>query len=384
MMKNHDLIVLSDDWGRHPFSCQHIIKRFLPHNRVLWVNTIGYRSIQINRYDFERAYGKIMSWVENRTNKPHADGICDNPLVLNPVCVPFGKMPLVRSFNTWSVTGMVRRIARQYRIADPIVITTLPTAADFVGRFGEIRAVYYCVDDFTQWPGVHGDLMLAMEGQLLRKADLVVATSEKLRQTRSNGIRATRLLTHGVDVEHFRAVGRTAPHKAVKDLPPPVVAYYGLIDERCDLALVRNLAAARRDVAFLLIGQWRVVPGELAALPNVRITGPVRYEELPSYLAPVSALILPYVVNELAESINPLKLKEYIATGLPVVATPLPEVVKLGRFVRIADSEAAFLRHLDEALRCPRRDDPEIETFLCENSWDAKAEEFSAMIEDVL
>jgi len=383
MIKGRDLIVLSDDWGRHPFSCQHIIKRFLPYNRVVWVNTIGYRSIQINRYDFERAHGKIMSWLANITNKQYTDTL-DNPLILNPVCVPFGKVPLVRNFNTWSVTGMVRNTIRRHHITDPIVITTLPTAADFVGNLGERHSIYYCVDDFTQWPGVHGNLMLVMEDKLLEKVDLVIATSEKLQQTRNNGVRSTRLLTHGVDIEHFRAVAKSSPARAVRDLKPPIVAYYGLIDERCDLLLIRKLATAMPKVTFLIIGQWRVDPGDLAALPNVRITGPARYNDLPAYLAQVTALILPYAVNELADSINPLKLKEYIATGLPIVATPLLEVVKLDRFVRIAGGHSLFLQTLADALDSPRYEDPEIEAFLCENSWDVKADEFSDMIEEIL
>lgn len=382
MIKGRNLIVLSDDWGRHPFSCEHIIKRFLPYNRIMWVNTIGYRTIQINRYDFERAYGKIMSWLMNTANRQHASD--NGPLVLNPVCIPFGGIHAARVFNTWSVTRMVRRTAKQYRISDPIVITTLPTAVDFVGNLGETRAVYYCVDDFTQWPGVQGDLMLSMESQLLRKVDLIIATSEKLRETRSNGIRPTQLLTHGVDAEHFRDIEKTMPNKAVRNLKQPVVAYYGLIDERCDLALVRNLATTMPGVTFLIIGQWRVDPGDLAVFPNVRIIGPVAYNDLPAYLAPANALILPYVINGLADSINPLKLKEYIATGLPVVATPLPEVVKLNKFVSIARENTSFAQSLADALKSPQRNDPEIDEFLRENSWDAKADEFSCMIEKVL
>jgi len=383
MIKGHDLIVLSDDWGRHPFSCQHIIKHFLPFNRVIWVNTIGYRSIQFNYYDFERAYGKITSWLKNTANKLYTTPL-DNPLILNPVCVPFGKILFVRSLNTRSVTRMVRKAVRHNRITDPIVITTLPTAADFVGNMGEQRSIYYCVDDFTQWPGVHGNLMQVMEKQLLRKVDLVIASSEKLQRTRNNGTRKTLLLTHGVDVEHFRSVAEVTPSRAVKDLMAPIVAYYGLIDERCNFKIIRRLAAAMPGVTFLIIGQWRVDPGDLARMANIHIIGPVPYNDLPAYLSKVDALILPYIVNDLADSINPLKLKEYIATGLPIVATPLPEVVKLERFVRIANGYNQFHKELADVLTFIRREDPGITAFLHENSWEAKAEEFSAMIEEVL
>lgn len=382
MMTGQDLLVFSDDWGRHPFSCQHLIQRFLPYNNILWVNSIGYRSIRFNQYDLKRAYEKIRNWVTAPTSKGAGD-FSGRFSLLNPVCLPFGRVDAVRRLNTWSIITSVRNTLKRRRLSRPIVITTLPTAADFIRAFNERLSVYYCVDDFTQWPGVDGGLMRTMEQDLVRQVDLVVATSEKLQETRRNGRRPTRLLTHGVDVEHFRSVSKREPAAPLKDIRHPVVAYYGLVDERCDLNMLMHLATSMVDVTFLIIGPWRVEPSGFSRLPNVRIIGPVAYDDLPSYLAPVSALILPYVVNDLAQSINPLKMKEYLATGLPVVATALPEVVKLGRYLNVASGTADFQEKLVRALKKPRR--PEgLDTYIDKNSWDRKAEDFSSMISEEL
>ncbi len=383
MLKDCNLIVLSDDWGRHPFSCQHLIKRFLPDNRVLWVNTIGYRDVQLNLYDLRRAYEKIHGWFEKTdSNKNRTDH--EHITVINPVCLPYGRIKAVRLFNAYSIIKSARAASDKLSMSDAVFITTLPTSADFVGKLGEKAAIYYCVDDFTLWPGVDGDLMRTMEEELLRKVDLVVATSDKLRQTRYNNARATQLLTHGVDVDHFRTVSSLKSMNSTHNGSVPIVVYYGLIDERCDLSLLGELARSMSDINFWIIGQWRVDTGTISRLPNVRITGPVSYDALPGYLSSASILILPYVVNELAESINPLKLKEYLATGLPVVATSLPEVLKLNRFLTIADGAEAFKSAIRDALKKKPSLSSELENFLEENSWSSKAYEFSRMIESLL
>lgn len=384
MLKNHDIIVLSDDWGRHPFSCQHILKRFLKYNRVLWINTVGYRQVNLNIYDIKRSFEKIHNWLcpVNSTNIDNE--IHNNLRVINPVCLPFGHFSAVRAFNVASISRAVLKEAKDWNFFNPLLITTLPTSSDLIGRLGEKFTVYYCVDDFTLWPGADGELMRKLENKLLACVDLVVATSEKLSRTRKNGRRQTKLLTHGVDVDHFKSVGMVEPAPEVRDLQVPVVGYYGLVDERCDLSLLTKLARTMEDVTFLIIGAWRVDPGPLPQMSNVRIIRKVAYDDLPSYLAPVSVLILPYRVNELAQSINPLKLKEYLATGLPVVASPLPEIVKLNRFLSVASGTEQFGSALCRALKLGRTHSDELESFLFGQGWDRKAEEFSDMIAEIL
>ncbi len=380
MLKDRDLILVSDDWGRHPFSCQHLVEQLLPFNRVLWVNTVGYRSLKLTLYDAGRALEKIYGWI--RPRRPH-ETIASQPSnirVLDPVFLPFGAYAAIRAFNARSVSRSVRTASHSWNFQHPILITTLPTAADLVGRLGEMRTVYYCVDDYALWPGEDGALMRELEERLLRQVDLVVTTSGKLQRTRSNGRRSTVLLTHGVDLQHFKSVGTVPPAPEIKYLARPIVGYFGLVDERCDLQLIASIARSLAHINFLVIGPWKVPQAPLAGLSNVKIVGKVDYAQLPAYLAPVDLLILPYHVNPLSEAMNPLKLKEYIATGLPVVSTPLLEVIKLHPFVEVASNASDFQQAVITGLGRGKRYPVELMHFLQGETWEAKAEILSDMI----
>ncbi|MBD3315652.1 MAG: glycosyltransferase family 1 protein, partial [Chitinivibrionales bacterium] len=159
MLKGHDILVLSDDWGRHQFSCQHIVERLLPFNRVLWVNTIGFRTIKLNRYDIRRALEKMQSWIRAKPARGNTVNPISNLHIINPVCLPFGGRKAVRLFNDLSVRHSIREQTLHLGIKNSILITTLPTAAGVTGTLGECLSVYYCVDDTSLWPGNDGDLM---------------------------------------------------------------------------------------------------------------------------------------------------------------------------------------------------------------------------------
>ncbi len=385
MISGCNIVVLSDDWGRHPFSCQHLVKQLLPYNRVLWVNTIGYRKLTLTAYDIKRSFEKIGNWFKPRVKVEGEMKLPENLRVLNAICLPYGEYKIVRIFNRIMISRLVHKEYKKWAFSDPILLTTLPTAENFVDRVSAKLSVYYCVDDFTLWPGSEAELIQNLEDQLLPQVDLIVATSEKLAHTRKAGGRKTQLLTHGVDLDHFGSVHQARPAPEVEDLSSPIVAYFGLIDERCDLSLIAYLATTMPKVTFLVIGAWRVDPAPVSNFSNVHIMDKVDYEKLPSYLARVSALILPYLVNELTESVNPLKLKEYLATGLPVIATSLPEVVKLNRFVRTASGPKQFKEMLDKALTCRKAGDQEnLQSYLSSESWTAKAEEFSGFITEIM
>jgi glycosyltransferase involved in cell wall biosynthesis len=109
-------------------------------------------------------------------------------------------------------------------------------------------------------------------------------------------------------------------------LPGPVIGFYGLIEDWVDLEVIRHMAAARPDWSFLMIGEVKTDTSAVRRLPNVHFPGRRPYQSLPGYCRKFDIAVLPFVVNELTLAANPLKVREYLAAGLPVVATPLPEV----------------------------------------------------------
>jgi glycosyltransferase involved in cell wall biosynthesis len=380
MIQGADFLVFSDDWGRHPFSCMHLIKQFLPQNRILWVNTIGMRRPKLTLYDLRRSLEKIGSWFGRSTSKEKLQA---NLMVISPVMIPYSNIPSVRAFNRISVIRTVRKEMKRLDIDRPILLTTLPNAVDYIGSFGEVIDVYYCVDEFSKWPGVMKELVEEMEKGLIQKADLIVATSEELQKSKNKSNIPTYLLTHGVDIGHFKSCQSLEPIPPIQKLSRPVIGYFGLFDERSDTDLIKYLAVSKPEWSFVFIGPVKVDLETLKKNSNLHFFPPVTYNELPKYLAGIDVFIVPYKVDELSRYINPLKLKECLAAGKPVVSTPLPEVLKLREAVRIGWTKEEFLKEISEALSKPI-DRITVEKILKGEDWFFKAEQMSQYIEEAI
>jgi glycosyltransferase involved in cell wall biosynthesis len=214
-----------------------------------------------------------------------------------------------------------------------------------------------------------------MERDLLGKVDLVVATADTLFDAKSALHPRVRLLKHGVDWERFRSPAGTAPAE-LRALPRPRAGCVGLVDELIDAAGVAELARARPDVAFVFVGPRQLPPGPLDSLENVHFLPPVPYEQVPAVLAELDVALLPYLENALTERINPLKLREFLASGIPVVATPLPEVKPFAAWVELARDPAEWAAGLTAALREGRARSGERSASVREDGWDHRADEF--------
>jgi glycosyltransferase involved in cell wall biosynthesis len=380
MVRNFDFIVFSDEWGRHPFSCMHIMKYFLPCNRILWVNTVGMRRPKFTLYDLRRSIEKISSWVGRSTSR---ETLPNNLRVISPVMVPYNNIRIIRAFNRRSVIKNVKREMDRLQIRNPILLTTLPTAVDYLGAFDEAVDIYYCVDEYSKWPGAARGLMEEMEADLIQKVDLIVTTSEELQKVKRSDSCPTYLLTHGVDIEHFRKSRTLEIHPLLKPFNKPLIGYFGLIDDHVDLDLLEYLTENRPEWSFVFIGPVKVSIDRLKEYKNAHFYPPVPYIDLPKYLAGLDVCILPYRMNELTRNSNPLKLKECLAAGKPVVSTALPEVLKLGEAVRIAWDRDAFLNKILEALIDP------LNRFAAEKvlegqDWSFKAEQMARDIEETI
>jgi glycosyltransferase involved in cell wall biosynthesis len=222
-----------------------------------------------------------------------------------------------------------------------------------------------------------------MERRLMERSDFVVVSSSRLYETKRRFNPNTFLVTHGVDVAHFRkaCLEDTVRPADCAELRHPVIGFFGLIADWVDLEIVRFLAVARPEWSLLLIGEVQTDISALSELPNVHLVGRRPYSSLPGYCKAFDIAILPFVVNELTLAANPLKLREYLAAGLPVVATPLPEVRKLEGLVRMATTAKDFLDQI-EALLKEGKLGPNLDTSLLmeSESWDEKVEQLSEIV----
>lgn len=371
-------LVFSDDWGEHPSSCQHIFRYIARDYCVLWVNTIGMRDMRLTRCDLEKAIvkgrkmlGGERGLIAHRKLAPPA-----NLEVVQPLMLPFVTLPWVRRMNARSVIGRVRRELAKQGQNRPILVATVPNASEYLGSFGEQRVVYYCVDNFTEWPGLQHALVQEMEEKLVAKADCIIATSEKLREKFKGTGKPVSLLSHGVDMYHF---SRETPveHHLLDSIPSPRIGYFGLLDERTDQRLLLDLARARPNISIIITGNVVVDVGDLRRMPNVYFTGSVPYADLPAMIAGWKMCILPYKDNIQTSTINPLKIKEYIATGLPVLSTPIPGVLELRDHILLGTSSEDWIQAIDASLaRGERRRTSHVKEILKEEDWERKATEF--------
>ncbi len=314
-------VVFSDDWGEHPSSCQHIFRRVSEHYRVIWVNTIGMRSPTLTFSDFRKALTKLgkMFFGKQTDSRSHKQW---SVKVLSPPMLPFGRYRWVRWLNRKSVARSLRRATSGNDGGKQIVVSTVPNACDYVDVIPQSQIVYYCVDDFSEWPGLDKALILGMEDLLVQKSTLILATSQNLRDRLARSGKPTEMLSHGVDVELF-SQNFAKDHMLLGSINRPRVGFFGLFDERFDQPLLAEVASRLPEVSFVIAGQVVCDTRVLDGKANARFVGPVVYEELPALIRGLDVLIIPYNVNELSNSLSPLKLKEYLATGKPIISTPI-------------------------------------------------------------
>jgi len=375
MIKDTDFIVFADDWGRTPSSTQHLFRVLGKYNRIFWFNTIGLRVPQMRLYDVRRTLEKLASCFKKSDEKA-----AYAPFVFNPFMLPLFFPPFLRELNKKILLLQIARIKKRYKVNRPILFTTIPTVCDLVGELGERASVYYCVDEYTCWPGVYPKTIKCMERKLLERAHLLFCScSEILDLKRKEGFRGI-LLTHGVDVEHFKKRDfESVRFVAENDRGMARIGFIGSLDHRIDFSLVEFLCLNRTDCLFIFGGRAVELPSRLRKLPNFRYIGSVAYNELPEYLSSFDICIMPYKNDETTHYIAPLKFKEVILSGKPVISTVIPNISEYARFVKCANERDDFLRYIDEAL-LSKEEDVNFSGLFVNETWEDKAELFSLIL----
>jgi glycosyltransferase involved in cell wall biosynthesis len=340
------LLVFADDWGRHPSSCQHLVRHLLDRHEVVWVNTIGTRTPRFNGATLKRGLEKMRLWA---TKKFAAPELPANLRVVNPKMWPSFGSRFSRRLNRGLLTRQLAPFLRGFS-TPPIAVTTLPIVSDLVGTLAVQHWVYYCVDDFSLWPGLDQATLLEMDEDLINKADSIVAVSETLQARLAKSGRESRLLTHGVDLEFWREPAEIQGPKAWDGLERPLVVFWGLTDRRMHVATVRQLACDLKKGTILLVGPQADPDPSLLELPRVVHLSPIAFDHLPLLAMAASVLIMPYADLPVTRAMQPLKLKEYLATGRPVVASDLPANRSWFDCLDLASTPEAFSKAVLERI----------------------------------
>jgi glycosyltransferase involved in cell wall biosynthesis len=342
-----DVVAFARDWSDTPTSNHHVLRELARTRRVLWLNSVATRAPKLSSgRDLGRISRKLGEFLRGPRN-------VENDLwVFTPLVVPFPHSAPARRVNRWLLRATVRVLRARLGVRSFHLWTFLPTVADYVGTMGESLAVYYCVDEWSRFSYVDGQRTVHGERELLARVDCVFAVSEALARSKRELNPETHLAPHGVDRSLFaRALDSdTRVPDELAALPEPVIGFAGTVQDWVDLELIAEIARRHPEWSVVLIGRVLVDPGPLTRTPNVHLLGPRPYEELPRYYKGFGVGIIPYRTSGQVPSCNPLKLREYLSAGLPVVSTEVPEVRRYDRLCSVAADADGFVRGIETAL----------------------------------
>jgi glycosyltransferase involved in cell wall biosynthesis len=340
-----DIVCFSNDWDGDPLSKMHAMKILARENRILWVNSIGNRRPTASARDLKRMVKKLRGAVEGLRERHR------NIFVLTPLAIPLYGSELVRAANGTLLRAQVKRAMEKLAFKNVISWSFLPSSAPVSGTLAEELVVYHCVDEFSAFSDAPAQQIRELERRLLAKADVVICSSENLRKDKERTNPNAFLVQHGVDLEHFAKAfdATTTVPDDVKNLPGPVIGFWGLIADWVDLRLIRHVADAFSGGSVVLLGSSTTDLSPLSGCRNVHVLGRKPYADLPRYAKAIDVALMPFKVNELTLAANPLKVREYLAAGLPVVSTAIPEVERLG-LCRIGTDADSTVREIAAAI----------------------------------
>jgi glycosyltransferase involved in cell wall biosynthesis len=341
------VIYFGNDWlAENRTSSHHVAERLAERTRVLYVDTPGLRAPKANGRDLRKLGRKLLS----AARPPRRIG--DRLWQMSVPQIPFRRLPFVQRVNLALGKLLVKLALKRLGFGRTVSWFAVPHPGALANAFGEAAVVYYCIDDYAALPDVDARAVAQMDAQLTSRADQVFVASLPMLLAKQQHKPTTVLAPHGVDVALFESASdpQLSIAPGARHLPRPVVGFFGLIEEWIDLDLIADLAERRPRWTFLMIGRLAVDPGRLKALPNVRFAGPQPYRSLPNWAKAFDVAIIPYRLTRQVVNAAPLKLREYLATGKPVVAVPAPEIERFAGLVRIARGPDQFIREIEDAL----------------------------------
>jgi glycosyltransferase involved in cell wall biosynthesis len=345
MIENRTILCFASGYDAPPTSKHHVMHILAERNTVVWVNYHASRAPSASASDLRHMLRKLGQVAAGPT--------CPRPNlhVLTPLVVPLPGSAAARRLNRTLLVWQVRRLLRRVQAGPVQLWSFTPDVSYVLGRFGEEKVLYYCVDDHASFTGYDAAQVLRDEEDLCRRADLVVTTSMALHEARRPWNPNTILVPHGVDYEHFsQALGDLPEPADLAGIPRPRLGFFGLLRDWVDLGLLAEVARRRPDWHIVLLGDSAVDLAPYRGLPNMHFLGRKPYAELPAYCRAFDVGLIPFKLNDLTRAVNPIKLREYLAAGLPVVSTPLPEVKRYQRLVNLAEGPDAFLRGVASSL----------------------------------
>jgi glycosyltransferase involved in cell wall biosynthesis len=389
MLANRSIICFGgeDWWYHHPHSKNHLMRRFArAGNKVIFVNSISMGLASLGHADLlPRVTRKLRSYAKlARTTQ---EGIT----VVSPAVVPFFGNKVTRAANRQLLRAQIGTLARNRKLTRPILWIAIPTAAEMIGQLEESLVIYHVSDKYdanTMDHAIDPASVQQLHNTAIDGADLIFYSSKKLFAEANRGCERSYLLEQAVDFDHWLQVGSGSLEvaEAVARIPSPRLGYFGAIEPwLIDQELIKRAAKERPEWQWIFIGnKSRGV--DVEALPNTHFLTPVPYQDLPRYAAGFDVCVLPWdTAHSFTSYGSAIKVREYLASGKPVVISPLPEYEAMSDVLRIARSHDDWFRLIEQALEetDPARASAR-QAAVANGTWDARAEWVSNLIESAI
>jgi len=384
-LADRDIVCIgSADWATElPINQHQLMGRLAAQNNVLFVESLGLRRPQLAGRDLSRLWRRLKRGL--RGARPAPEGLH----VLSPLVLPLHSKESVRKLNRWLLRRQVKRAARKLGMSEPILWAYVPQAEDVIGVLDPSLVVYHCVDDVAAQKGVDADSFREAEERFARRADLVLASAPALAERMRTLSEHVLYAPNVADTGTFATALEPGPvDAALEPLPHPRLVFQGaIVATKLDVQLIADVAKLRPEWSIVLVGPRGAgdPTGDLSPLddaPNIHMIGARPADDLPQVLRGADIGLIPYAINDLTRSVFPMKVYEYLAAGLPVLATPLPAldgvdaidtVRSAGELVAIAEEELT----VDTPERRGRRSGA-----AAAHSWESRLDEIEHALDD--
>lgn len=383
VLRDRDIVCVGfAEWDTELWTNQHhLMSRLARNNRVLFIESLGLRRPQLAGRDLARIARRLRTGLA-------PPRLMNGVWVQSPLVLPFHGFEPARRLNAALLPVLVRRGIARLGSTRPILWSYVPQAEVLLDALDPALVVYHCVDDIASQPGIDGQSFRAAEARFAARADLVLASAPALARRMRELNDSVLFAPNVADTALFSRALESGPVDEELDaLPHPRIVFTGaVVASKLDFRLIVELARASPDSSIALVGP--VGPGDpstdvgpLRAEPNIHLLGRRDHARLPEVLRGADAAIIPYARNTLTDSIFPMKVYEYLAAGLPMLATRLPSLEGVGDVIFAADG-AEMARLAAEAIAS---DGPQLREQRSQraagHSWERRLQEIELALE---
>lgn len=349
---------------------------------VLLVNSIAMRMPSLGQgSQFTKKIVRKLKSIAKLVKRPLPD--LPHYYVMSPLAIPAYKTERQRRLSAALVRMQVRAVMKWIGMKNPDVFLTVPTAWPVVERIPHRKLLYNRSDKHSEFKEADQNLIRSLELALFEQSDHVLYVNSTLREDeREHTADNAYLLDHGVDLELFDSNRFPEEPADLANIPHPRIGFFGsLRPHLVDFELLVKVAKALPEAHLVLVGDPQASTEALRQQPNIHLLGMRPYEAVPSYGAHFDVALMPYLQNDWIRCCNPIKLKEYLALGVPVVSTDFPQARLFEPEVQIGATADAYIAEIRRALESPPATAAQLRARVADDTWDRKTRELLDLID---